>query len=524
MFFVFLHIETVEKISSKNTPNSLSDALLVIAEYEKTIARKEETIARKEESIAQKEEAIKSLKALVAQLQRMQFGQKRERFEHPNNQLCLPFEIEPEVLAVVEVAIEEKRKKIVEHERKTSHKGRLPLPAHLEVVETILEPDTDTTDMILVNQEVTDKLGYQPEKFFIARTIRNKYAPKSGEGSFAIATLPETIIEKGIPTNELVSQILVDKYIDHLPLYRIRARFARNKIDIKDSTINGWVSQSLCKLEILYDFLKAQIIALGYLQVDETTLKVLDSTLKGKTHLGYYWAFNCPINNILFFEYNKGREANYINEALKDFKGYIQTDGYDGYSALAKKQQVTQVACMAHARRKFDEALLNDKARSEKALIYIQALYHIEAKAREQKITFEQRKELRLQESLPIINQLGTYIAAETKNVLPKSKIGMAFQYCSNRWDALSTYLNDGMLEIDNNKIENAIRPIALGRKNYLFAGSHDAAQRAAIIYTFLGICKKHNVNPTNWLNFVFQNIQSTSVQNLEKLLPQNFR
>ncbi|MDZ7935134.1 MAG: IS66 family transposase [Emticicia sp.] len=496
----------------------------MIAQKEETIAQKEETIAQKEETIAQYKEDTDSLKATIAKYERMLFGQKRERFEYPNNQLSLPFEIEPQVLAVVEEAIETKRKKLGEHERKTSHKGRLPLPTHLEIVETIIEPEIDTTDMVLVSQEITDKLGYQPEKFFIDRTIRNNYAPKSSEGSFAIATLPEFIIEKGIPTNQLVSQILVDKYIDHLPLYRIKARFARNKIDIKDSTINGWVSQSLSKLEILYDFLKAQMKALGYLQLDETTLKVLDSTLKGKTHLGYYWAFNCPINNILFFEYNKGREANYINEALKDFKGYIQTDGYDGYAALARKPQITQVACMAHARRKFDEALLNDKERSQKAILYIQALYHIEAKAREKKMTFEQRKELRLQESLPIINQLGAYIAAESKNVLPKSKIGLAFQYCTNRWDALSAYLNDGILEIDNNLIENAIRPIAIGRKNYLFAGSHDAAQKAAMIYTFFGICKKHNINPTDWLNFVFQNIQSTSIQNLANLLPQNFK
>jgi transposase len=510
----------------------------VIAKYEEVIAKKEEVIAKKEEVIAQKEEVIakkeeviaefegkvSSLQALVAQLQRMKFGQSRERFEHPLNQLSLPFEIEPQVLAMLEEAIKEKRRKSTENGRKTSHKGRLPLPTHLEIRETVIEPDMDLTNMVLVGKEITDKLGYQPEKFFIDRTIRNKYAPKSAEGSFAIATLPETIIEKGIPTNELVSQILVDKYIDHLPLYRIRARFARNKIDIKDSTINGWVSQSLSKLEILYDFLKAKMKGLGYLQLDETTLKVLDSTLKGKTHLGYYWAFNCPISNILFFEYNKGREADYINEALKDFRGYIQTDGYDGYAALARKEQITQVACMAHARRKFDEALDNDKERAQKALVYIQALYHIEAKAREQKLSTEQRKELRLQESLPIINQLGAYIVAESKKVLPKSKIGQAFQYCSNRWDALCAYMKDGMLEIDNNLIENAIRPIALGRKNYLFAGSHDAAQKSAMIYSFFGICKKHNVNPTDWLNFVFQNINSTSIQNLDTLLPQNFK
>ena len=454
----------------------------------------------------------------------MLFGQKRERFEAPiSNQLALPFAMEPEVVAIVEQALEQKRNTIAEHERKTAHKGRQPLPTHLEVVEIIIEPAQDITDLVLIGQEVTEELGYQPEKFFINRFIRPKYAPKSGEGSFVIGQLPERIIDKGIPSAELVSQILVDKYIDHLPLYRIKQRFARNKIDIKDSTITSWVSQSLHKLEILYDYLKAQIVAKGYLQVDETTLKVLDSTLKGKTHLGYYWAYHCPIDKVLFFEYHRGRGAKYVNETLKSFKGYLQTDGYAGYDELANKNDITHLGCMAHARRKFDEALQNDKPRAEKAMVYFQALYHIEAKAREKNLSTAERKELRLTQSLPIINALGKWMAAENPKVLPKSKIGLAFKYSMSRWDALSTYLYDGQLEIDNNLIENAIRPIALGRKNYLFAGSHDAAQRAAIIYTFFGVCKKQNVNPTDWLNYVFKNLQSTKIQDLANLLPQNF-
>lgn len=487
------------------------------------IDQRDTIIAKKEKEIAKYLEKVESLEALIAQYQRMQFGQKRERFEYPNNQLQLPFEIDPEVAQIVEEALEEKRKTIAEHERKTAHQGRLPLPTHLEVVETVIEPEIDTTDMVLVGQEITDKLGYQPEKFFIDRTIRNKYAPKSGEGSFAIAVLPDTIIEKGIPSNQLVSQIIVDKYIDHLPLYRIRNRFARNNIDIKDSTITGWVSQSLTKLEILYDLLKAQVIAKGYLQVDETTLKVLDSNLKGKSHLGYYWAYHSPVDDILFFEYNKGRAAKYVNQTLEHFKGYLQTDAYGGYNALAQKPGIVHMGCMAHARRKFDEAKLNDNIRAQKALMYIQALYHIEAKAKEQQLNAEQTKELRLTESLPIINALGKWITEESKKVLPKSKIGIAFQYATNNWDSLSVFLNDGQLKIDNNLIENAIRPIAIGRKNYLFAGNHDAAQRGAVIYTFFSICKKHSVNPNQWLNYVFDNIQSTKISDLKKLLPQNF-
>jgi transposase len=451
---------------------------------------------------------MEAMAAQIAQLQRMLFGQKRERFQYPNNQLCLPLEIEAEAMAVIEEAIAKKIAAITNEAlackttSQNKHKGRLPLPTHLEVVETIIEPQQDTTDMIYIGQEITEELGYQPEKFFIHRIIRKKYAPKSGEGSFSIGTLPERVIEKGIPSVELLTQILVDKYIDHLPLYRIKQRFLRNKIDIKDATIDGWVKKSLQRLEILYDFLVKTVVLKGYLQVDETTLKVQDNSLKAKTHLGYYWVYHNPIDKVLFFEYHPNREGQNVNNTLKDFEGYLQTDGYAGYNALSQKEGIKHVGCMAHARRKFEEAKDNDVARSQKALIYFQALYHIEAGARENNLSPDQRKELRFNDALPIFNALGKWMVEENKKVLPKSKIGQAFQYAINRWDSLSNYFMDGNLEIDNNLIENAIRPIAIGRKNYLFAGSHQAAQRAAMIYTFFGICKKHNRNPTEWLNY----------------------
>jgi len=502
----------------------LSNTYFIDLQKENELLKKR--LEQQGEIIVKNEATISEKDALIAKLSRMLFGQKRERFEHPDSQqLTLPFGIEPEVKAAIEEKLEAKRQKVAEHERKkTTHKGRKPLPSHLDVVEVIIEPDVDTTEMVCVGEEITAELAYQPEKLFVRRYIRKKYAPKTGEGKFAIGNLPERIIQKGIPSNELVSQILVDKYIDHLPLYRIQGRFSRNHIDINKNTINGWVGQALSQLEILYDYLKAQVVAKGYLQVDETTLKVLDSTLKGKSHLGYYWAYHSPIDNILFFEYHPSREGRHVNQTLKAFKGYLQTDGYAGYRALAQKKDIISLACMAHARRKFDEARQNDPIRAQKGLLYIQALYHIEEKARKENLSSEQRKEVRLTESLPIINALGKWMAEENKRVLPKSKIGTAFRYSIERWDELSAYLYDGILEMDNNLIENAIRPIALGRKNYLFAGNHEAAQRAAMIYSFFGICKKHQVNPTQWLNYVFENIQTTSIQEFQLLLPQNFK
>ena len=182
------------------------------------------------------------------------------------------------------------------------------------------------------------------------------------------------------------------------------------------------------------------------------------------------------------------------------------------------------MACWAHTRREFEKALQNDRPRAEKALLLIQKLYAVERKAREEGYSLEQVKNLRLEMALPVINELGEWISKEIKTRLPKSWISKAFAYAQNRWDQLSVYLNDGNLQIDNNQIENAIRPVALGRKNYLFAGSHEAAQRAAMIYTFFAICKKHEVNPYQWLKHTLKNISSINHKDIKDLYPQNYK
>ncbi|PRD44089.1 IS66 family transposase, partial [Sphingobacterium haloxyli] len=185
---------------------------------------------------------------------------------------------------------------------------------------------------------------------------------------------------------------------------------------------------------------------------------------------------------------------------------------------------ITHLACWAHARREFEKALQNDRPRAEKALMMIQKLYKIERRAKEDGLSADRTKELRLEEALPVINEMGKWIFQEIKNTLPKSQIGKAMAYAYARWDALSAYLNDGNLQIDNNLCENAIRPVALGRKNYLFAGSHEAAQRSAMIYSFFAICKKHEVNPYQWLKHTLLNIASINHKNIKDLYPQNYK
>ena len=209
---------------------------------------------------------------------------------------------------------------------------------------------------------------------------------------------------------------------------------------------------------------------------------------------------------------------------LNDFKGYLQTDGYAVYEWFAKQPGITHVACMAHARRKFEQALDYDKEKAGFVMRKIQELYAIEREARESGLSSAQRKELRLDKSLPIMNELGKKIAEMYKTAVPKSPMGIALNYAILRWDNLLNYLYDGSLEIDNNWVENAIRPNALGRKNYLFAGSHEGAKRAAMFYSFFGTCKKNNVNPYQWLKRVLQLIPEYPANKIGDLLPQNLK
>lgn len=501
-----------------------SQLLSLLQKQEKSLRQEAEKLMKVERNLAHKEHKISDLEFQLAYYKRLAFGQKRERFEGDKNQMSLPFEMEPQKAEKQEAELKEKL--TYERRKRTSaHKGRIALPEHLAVEEIEIYPDGDITDMVCIGKEVTDELEYEPARYYIKRYIRYKYAPKSKEGVI-IGELPQRVIEKGIPGAGLLASILVDKYQDHLPLYRQLQRFKRAEIPIASSTLEGWTRQSLKIIDILYRHLLEDIRSKGYLQSDETPIKVMDPAKKGKTHQGYYWVHHCPIDGSVLFDYQPGRSREAADHVLAGFKGYLQSDGYAVYDSIGKREGVTHLNCWAHARREFDKALDNDKERAEKALTFIQKLYAVEAIAREKNLEPQQRKALRLQESLPVINEFGKWMFDQMKHqlILPRSPIGKAFRYSMDRWEQLSAYLNDGILEIDNNLVENAIRPLAIGRKNYLFAGSHNAAQRAAGIYSFFAICKKHEVNPYEWLKYTLENIMSINHKDIRNLYPQNYK
>lgn len=480
-------------------------------------------LGEREKELMSKDQRIEKLEGLVAKFQKMLFGQKRERFESPD-QLSLPFEIPAEV----QQARQEELTQKVEYVRRkpgSSHPGRTKLPEHLPVEEIELYPDGNLEEMTCIGKEITEELDYVPAKFIIRRYIRYKYASKvqDDKSPIAIAALPSRLIDKSIVGIGLLACILTDKYVDHLPLYRQLQRFKRENIPIASSTLDGWVRQGLERLEILYGWLVKDTCGKGYLQADETTIKVLDSTKKKDTHLGYYWVYHNPVDRTVLFDYQKGRNKEALQKILEGFKGYLQTDGYHGYGPYAALPGVTHLCCWAHARRKFFEAQDNDRARAELALVFIGKLYEIEAHCREKKLTPKDRKAYRLDKALPVLDAFSKWLTENYAQTLPKSAIGMAMAYTMRLWKELSNYLLDGVLEIDNNTVENRIRPVALGRKNYLFAGSHDAAQRAAMIYSFFAMCKTEEVNPQQWLKYVFDNIMETNIQKIDELLPKNY-
>lgn len=487
-----------------------------------------ETNRKLESEKAELESKLFQLQFRVDQLTRLLYGAKRERFEQDcedGKQMELPFDV-PQGIAP------EKQEETITYTRakkkRENHPGRMSFPAHLPVEETVIEPEEDTTGMKCIGKEITDQLELVPAKLFIKRYIRPKYIKSEDqqelEHTGVIAPLPVFPIEKGMAGPGLLAQIIIDKFVDHLPVYRQVQRFSREGVRIPANTINGWQDAIYRLLMPLFERQKQLCLGQGYLQVDETPIRVLDKTKKGKCHQGYYWVYHSPIQNAVLFDYRKGRGREGPKEMLRNFRGYLQSDGYVVYDWFGRKKEITLVNCWAHTRRYFEKALDYDRQAAGHVLTEIQKLYMIERFSRNAGHTPAERKELRLDHALPILNELGKRMVKELKDTLPQSPMGQALQYTISRWDNLLAYLDDGTLEIDNNLIENAIRPNALGRKNYLFAGSHHGADRAAMFYSFFGTCKRNNVNPFDWLKDVLERIPGHKVNKLEELLPQNWK
>jgi transposase len=467
------------------------------------------------------------LKNELLYLRRTLFGRSSERFiAQDPNQLQIAFEGMEQLPEEKQVEEAEKETITYERKKKAEHPAqpvRQALPAHLERKEEVIEPTPIPEDSKCIGEEVTEILEYIPGELYVRRIIRKKYALAQEKG-IVIGELPSLALPKSNAGASLLSHLLVSKYQDHLPFYRQIEIFKRNGVELAASTVNGWFSASVDLLTPLYELLRKKVLSTDYIQIDETTIPVVDKDKPGATRKGYHWIVRAPEMRKLFFHYDEGSRAQRVAiDILKNFKGAVQSDGYGAYNIYENKNDVLLLGCWAHARRKFESALKNDPLRAAYALGQIQLLYRLERQAEEEKLKPEQIAVLRKEKAYPILQSFEKWLDASYSQVLPKSLIGQAISYTYNIYPRLVRYVINGKYKIDNNLAENGVRPLALGRKNYLFCGNHDAAKRTAIIYSLLGTCKINRVNPEHWLTDVFNRIQDCKTADLPLLLPEEW-
>ena len=495
------------------------------------IERKEKEKEREEKEKERKakiilEQKLYDVSFQLEQLKKQIFGTRSERRspEQIPNQLPLDF------TDFCGEETPEQEKQTVTYQRKKRQENIKPvrqsIPDHLPRVEHVIKPEGDLSAYEKIGEEVTEELEYQEPKLFVNKYIREKYVAKNNTdlqvlaSEVKIGNLPSRPIEKGIPGPRLLAQLIVSKYVDHLPIYRQRQMFKRLGIDLSESTVYGWMSSISKLLEPLYEQQKTLILELDYLMVDETPIKVLDPSKKKTTHRGWFWVYYSPLIRQVFFDYRKGRDQSAPKDILETYRGYLQTDGYAAYQSFEDRKQILLLGCMAHARRKFIEAEKQDPHRAQFVLSSMQKLYALEKVMREENWSAEKIKLERQEKSTPILKALQVWMLEQYPKATPKSAIGKALKYSLERWHKLMRYTTDGKLQIDNNLIENQIRPVALGRKNYLFAGSHDAAKTSAIYYSLLGGCRHNNINPMDYFTKVLSKIGDTKTNQLIKLLP----
>jgi transposase len=454
-------------------------------------------------------------------LKKLVFGSKSERFvpEVAPEQTSLDFGEE------LEVKKEEPVTETITYEREKNNNkqkpSRQPIPTHLERVVHVIQPEEDVTGLVKIGEEVTEELEYVPGKLFVNKFVRSKYVKPEGEKTkVLIGKLPERPLPKCIAGPQLLSALIVAKFIDHLPLYRQSQMFKRQGIDIPDATIGGWVNAVGRLLKALYETHRKKVLLSTYLMADETPVRVLESDNLGSTHKGYYWAYYDPVSKLVLFDYRPGRGKEGPKQILKNFKGHLQTDGYAVYDEYGNKVGITLMHCWAHARRKFVDAQDNDRERADYVLEEIQKLYALEREIKETKASATEIMAMRKERAVPVIEGLKQWMITNKPEVMPKSVIGKAIDYTLSRIDALKVYTTDAKLQIDNNLVENSIRPIAIGRKNYLFAGSHQAAENAAIFYSLFATCKAQGINPHAWLAETLTNIATHPINRIEELLP----
>jgi len=543
----------VDNITQKDT---LIEALLLERDelYQELSGLREidnGALAKAENKNQEYESVIKEKDTLIKQLTD-QLAWYRRKLWKPQNEKFIPqdpaqrkIDFEGlEILPEEKEAIKEAEKEIITYERNKPERVkkqpvRLPLPDFLRREEETIEPEGIDENWTRIGEEITEVLEHKPGELFVRRIIRPKYVLKKNIQKQAelineepietvkIGSMPLLPLPRSNAGASLLAELLMGKYMYHLPFHRQLAIFKLTGVSIPASTVSGWFMGSCDLLRAMYYRLREIVLASDYIQVDESTVPVIDNE-KHRTVKAYLWVVRSVMKNMMFFHYDKGSRAQkVVIELLHNYQGAVQTDGYEAYSIYEHKKGVLLLGCWAHARRKFTEALKEDKSGAEYALEQIGMLYRVETMASEQKMDNEQRAALRKKLAYPILCAFEKWIVNYYPKAIPKGRMSKALSYTYSLFHRLSRYHLDGRYQIDNNLIENSIRPLALGRKNYLFCGNHESAENAAIMYSLLGCCKACDVNPREWLTDVLTRIPAYNNDyslDLADLLPHNWK
>ncbi len=385
------------------------------------------------------------------------------------------------------------------------------------------------TERTCIGREVREQLEYVPASMVVLEHIRPKYACPCCKAHVVIAErLPEPI-EKGLPGPGLMAHVAVSKYADHLPLYRLEGIFKRLGVELAQSTMCDWMAVAADLLAPIVALMRSLIFASKVVQNDDTPVPVQDHDGKG-IKKGRLWASVGDHDHpYVVYDYTPDHTAAGPREIFKDFKGYLQADAYSGYDGLFLSGDIVEVGCLMHARRKFYEARSTDPQRSHQALAWIGLLYDVEREAKEREVeNYEAfvalRHELRAERSRPIFEKFHVWLEAELPQVLPKSVIADAMQYALNHWAALTRPLEAGYLELDNGASERALKPVAIGRRNWLFAGSDKGGETAAVLMSLCTTCKDLGINPQAYLRDVLDRVSTHPARRIEELLPDRWQ
>lgn len=485
-----------------------------------------------QKEILQLQEENKLLRQKLDLLIRQMFGKKSEKLDPAQLELLFS-EMDDNALgkdesstAHIELLEDEPKSR----RRKPSEPRRPRIPEHLPVVEEIIDPDPVKAcpdAWRLIGEEVSEQLDYEPATFLRRRLVRRKYVKKANrEAPPIIADLPPKLVDGGIASPGLLSQIVIAKYCDHLPLYRQEQIFSqRHGVEIPRQTMARWVEVVADWLRPIYDEMTRKMFTGSYVGADETPIKYLEPGA-GKTKQGYLWAYRVPDGDTIF-DWHPGRGHECLESFIPEsYNGIIQCDGFIAYKTYVSDRKGIKLAgCWAHARRKFHDAFEVGEFRELSGWILrqIQHLYRIEQKLRDCRAAPSLRKVVRSHESKPILKRIkkALLLFESRSSILPKSLFGKAISYTLNQWELLEVYAGNGLVEIDNNLTENAIRPTAIGKKNWLFIGSKEAGWRSAIIYSIIESCRNRGINPAEYMRDVLTRLPSMTNWQISEITPQ---